>query len=249
MPEQPLQENCLYNRFSNENARTLIRATMASRQQLEDHQCPWVQIGHVYVSLTVIGKTSWLPLIRRLHRRGAKHFVVYTGRHGNIVNRVDMKGKAYGIADQRHYTEDLERKEVAEKEMDGIVVDVVDTSGWVVDHTKTLRAATEQQLKRSANVIYAWCYGIFTYSEGQYDNLYVKYERLKPEVQFSPEGVPLKPSKWLGGARNVHFAAQMKAYDDLMTLKAQIDARDENESVARSEKTIRYLTGKYFLWA
>jgi hypothetical protein len=139
-----------------------------------DEDCPWVEIGNLYLSVTIVGENSWLPLISLLSRRAeslrahSKNYVVFTGRHGDIPNVVDQAGKTQGVFDKNHFTEDEKVKRIAESQF-GVNITLVDAGQQQLLQTEWLKKATRDAIFARKRVIYAWCYGLFTLCEAPSD--------------------------------------------------------------------------------
>ncbi|WP_284944983.1 hypothetical protein [Acidisoma cladoniae] len=136
---------------------------------VRDQDCPWVKIGKLYVSATIVGDNSWLPLISRLSKEGVKQYTVFTGRHGNIPNIVDSVGNATGIFDPSHTKEDAAGQQRAMAEFPGVQIALVDTSTNARFQTQWLKRETRNQILKGHSVIYTWCYGLFTMCEAPSD--------------------------------------------------------------------------------
>lgn len=141
-----------------------LSSALKKKSQIESEDCPWVKIGNVYVSISVTGDNSWLPVARLLYdTEGKRKFTVFTGRHGDYLNPY-REGECQ-VFDSTHFTQDKDRaKEVAEY-LPEIKIKVLDTSGHPRDQSKWLKDETLKELKAGSIVIYAWCYSLFTYSE------------------------------------------------------------------------------------
>lgn len=251
-----LRSSALLVKSSTAIAKNFIDASRAPGG-IAPEDCPWVQIGSVYVSITITGQESWRPLIRLLRERGRKHFVVYTGRHGSIVNRIDMKKKSYGVLDHRHYDEDETLKAEAIDEMPDIGIQLVDTSQWAFNHTATLKQHTKTQFSRGVAVIYAWCHSLFTFCEEQLGPADIALEALRPNLVYNGEGQIVKPARWLPGpngegqVRNAKFADQEMAYKRAQELMVPIIERDEGPDGTydkSSNRSIATIVFKHFLW-
>ncbi len=143
-----------------------VSAELLDRSTVEAEDCPWVQVGKLYLSLTITGEESWLPLIRLLRDQGQKNFVVFTGRHGDIPNLVKKSTQeTLGVFDPKHKKEDEALRERALDQMKDISIQLVDTSANKKNQTAWLRATSLEYLKQGRAVIYAWCYSIFTMFE------------------------------------------------------------------------------------
>lgn len=141
-----------------------INMDLQAQAEVPGEDCPWVEIGNLYVSLTMIGETSWLPLISRLHATH-KQYKVFTGRHGDIPNKVDQKGTTIGVFSQEHVQEDKDVKNKALAEFKDIKIELADAGTIKSGHTNWLKSATISNILEGNKVIYAWCYGLFTMCE------------------------------------------------------------------------------------
>jgi hypothetical protein len=153
--------------------RDAARPNLISRNllagEVRDQDCPWVKIGKLYVSVTIVGENSWLPLISRLSKDGVKRYTIFTGRHGNIPNIVDSLGRATGIFDASHTEEDAVVRQKAMTEFPGHQIELVDTSTNARFQTQWLKRETTNHILNGQTVIYAWCYGLFTMCEAPSD--------------------------------------------------------------------------------
>lgn len=149
----------------------LISTNLLSQDAINDEDCPWVEIGNLYVSVTIIGENSWLPLIARLHGRpeslryDRKQYVVFTGRHGDIPNLVDHAGVTMGVFDRGHFTEDEAVKARALRAFPDVTIELVDAAAGAGNQSEWLKRETSRHIFKRKTVIYAWCYGIFTMCE------------------------------------------------------------------------------------
>lgn len=153
---------CLLDTKSTETPQK-INLDIQSRSEVNPEDCPWVKLGQLYVSVTIIGDTSWLPLIALLRegKSPVSKFSVITGRHGDIPNRYGPDGTYVDIMDSAHVEEDKKVKEQALREFKGIEIDLVDAGQAVQNQTGWLRLTTKS-LIAERTVIYGWCYGIFS---------------------------------------------------------------------------------------
>ena len=145
---------------------SLISKTLMKGPVVEDEDCPWVKIGNLYVSVTITGNNSWLPLIARLVSDGQSRFIVFTGRHGDIPNLVNSSGQMIGVFDFEHFEQDAKVQVKALHEFPNIELSLVDTGAHGFFQTEWLRAVSSVYLKSGKAVIYAWCYGLFSMVEG-----------------------------------------------------------------------------------
>jgi hypothetical protein len=158
----------------------LFNKYIMNKKQVEAEDAPWVEIGNLYVSVTITGDTSWLPLISRLCTAGGrKKFIVFTGRHGGVPNPVDRIGRSL-VFDFEHFEQDEKIKSQALSKFSDISIELIDTGEHQLDQVKWLRDETAKHIARGASVIYSWCYGIFTMCEIPND--------LGPDVGASAEG-------------------------------------------------------------
>ncbi len=162
MPTTPT--NTIYPDNSTEKPCDISKALLAGNVSSED--CPWVKIGNLYVSVTITGESSWLPLISLLHEEGKRKFTVFSGRHGDIPNIVDQSNdKTILVFDEGHMDEDNAVKTNALKEFPDISIEIVDSGAQQIDHAAWLAKETKTHLDADSVVIYAWCYSLFTMSE------------------------------------------------------------------------------------
>jgi len=93
---------------------------------------PWVSVydpekctGGLYGSVTITGTSSWVPLVKALHKHYPKKpIVIYSGRHGNLPNSFekvivsksvgdadhDEKKRTLFVFDQKHMVQDNDLK-------------------------------------------------------------------------------------------------------------------------------------------
>lgn len=155
--------------------RDAARPNLISKALLDggvnDEDCPWVEVGNLYLSVTIIGERSWLPLISRLYktpqslRYDHKKYAVFTGRHGDVPNVVDNAGKTLGVFDRGHFEEDEKIKAKALLEFPGVSIDLIDAGQSERLQAEWLKRETSRQVFARKTVIYAWCYGLFTLCE------------------------------------------------------------------------------------
>lgn len=152
----------------------LISKTLLSGA-VSDEDCPWVEIGNLYVSVTIVGERSWLPLVSLLYktpdslRYDHKKYVVFTGRHGDVPNVVDETGKTLGVFDKGHFQEDEKIRATALIEFPGITVELVDAGQGEKLQAEWLRKEISRQIFARKTVICAWCYGLFSMCEAPAD--------------------------------------------------------------------------------
>ncbi|OAI14116.1 hypothetical protein A1507_15670 [Methylomonas koyamae] len=155
--------NTLYNHNSTAKPSVISKNLLSG--DVKDEDCPWVQVGQLYLSVTITGENSWLPLVALLRSQGHKNFKVFSGRHGDIPNIVDRKGMTLNVFAKEHIDEDNRVRAKALKEFTDITVDIIDTQQSKTDQAKWLQEETQKHLKSNIPVIYAWCYSLFTMCE------------------------------------------------------------------------------------
>lgn len=237
----------IINCNSIENAKKLIDA-LNVKDVVTYQDCPWIQIGRLYVSVTIIGADSWVPLVKELYFAGQRSFTIFTGRHGNIPNLVDSNGISYGILDQKHYDEDIVRKNEVEtslkNEKEKILLELVDTSKWQKNHTMKLKNETLAKLHQSKTVIYGWCHSIFTFCERKFDKTDEDFYKILKNAYKDGNGQVKMPPKW----NNKDYDTQLKAYNDAKSMIRLIESRDEIFKNTYSNNPISGIVGKYLLW-
>jgi len=135
---------------------------------VDSHQCPWVDVKDqkLFVSVSITGEDSWGALVANLAAAGKTKFAIFTGRHGNIPNEVDNKGKkAVKIMDHDHFTEDQGKKAGVLAGTKATDIELIDCSAHAEKHTDWLKTETNKQIAAGAVVIYAWCYSLFSFQE------------------------------------------------------------------------------------
>ncbi len=142
-----------------------VSKDLLARKVVQPEDCPWVQVGNLYLSVTITGNESWLPLLARLHQRGYKEFNVFSGRHGDVPNIVDSEGTTQGVFDEEHIKEDEYVKKKALEEFKNITIEIVDTRAGEKDQKQWLIENATQRFQTNTPVIFAWCYSLFTMSE------------------------------------------------------------------------------------
>ena len=155
----------LYNSQSDAIPSEVSIKLLNRAKSVAPEDCPWVQVGNLYLSVTVTGDASWLPLLARLHQSGYRKFSVFSGRHGDIPNKVDSKGATQGVFDQKHLKEDEDVKIRALKEFENITIEIVDTHAGEKNQKQWLIEKAKQRFQTDTPVIFAWCYSMFTMSE------------------------------------------------------------------------------------
>lgn len=156
-----------------------VSLALLNAGEVQPEDCPWVQVGNLYLSVTITGEESWLPLLAMLHQSGYRKFSVFSGRHGDIPNKVDSKGTTQGVFDKKHIEEDEVMKQKALKEFKNITIEIVDTRAGEKNQKQWLIKNAKQRFQSNTPVIFAWCYSLFTMSEFHRDT--VELELTKPE--------------------------------------------------------------------
>ena len=234
----------IYKDDNKKNALEMINELQFTQGEVKAEDCPWVQIGSIYSSVTVTGEESWKPLVRTLHQRGRKAFTVFTGRHGSIFNLVDKHNVSHGISEREHYNQDVVRMEEITKELN-VTVELIDTSGWHKDHTKTLKNQTQAKLKQSKGVIYAWCHSIFSFCEVKFEKIDEDLAAIITDVPRNSYGQMKSPSKW----GNPDYDKQLKAYNEAKKLVAKIEKRAEGLDKKYANIPIFRIVGQHWRWA
>ena len=130
--------------------------------------CPWVQIGKLFVSVTTTGNKSWGPIVTAEYAKGARKFAVLSGRHGDQYGQVvDIVSGAFGegVADQSHFTQDLAEVGGLNGRLQGIEINVVNAGVAPYNKVTALRTLASSQLGSGQTVIFAWCFSIFSMLE------------------------------------------------------------------------------------
>jgi hypothetical protein len=122
-------------------------------------------VGNLYLSVTITGNESWLPLLARLHQWGHKEFNVFSGRHGDVPNIVDSEGTTQSVFDEEHIKEDEDVKKKTLEEFKDVTIEIVDTRAGEKDQKQWLIENATQRFQANTPVIFAWCYSLFTMSE------------------------------------------------------------------------------------
>jgi hypothetical protein len=156
----------LYNSES-EAIPSEVSIVLNASKEVQPEDCPWVQVGKLYLSVTITGEESWLPLLARLHKSGYKEFSVFSGRHGDIPNKVDREGTTQGVFDEKHIEQDevVKQKALKLKELENITIEIVDTRAGEKNQKQWLIKNAKQRFQTNTPVIFAWCYSLFTMSE------------------------------------------------------------------------------------
>jgi hypothetical protein len=124
---------------------------------------PFVKIGKLYVSLTIVGADSWVYIAKKY---STERFTVLAGRHGNVINPIDSSGwlrnkeEAQTKNDPAH--PDQDRKNASHiNGKNGERIKVVDVREDEFRTASGLRSKIMTGLV-SGGVILSWCYGFYT---------------------------------------------------------------------------------------
>lgn len=161
-----------------ETVRKLNNKVMSS-PVVDETTVPWIVIhDRLYTTTTISGDTTWGALVKHLyHNEGETQFVIMSGRHGLIPNKVNF---ATGQTDKSifdhnpprfddHVKEDKQRKKELSRGLN-INIQVVDTARLggadsTVDHARHLERAIRRELSQGKVVILAWCFSLCTFHE------------------------------------------------------------------------------------
>lgn len=140
---------------------------------VEATRCPWASpIKNLYASICITGEESWIPLMRNLaHTKGAKDFVIMTGRHGDLVTQFNKEG--FMLQKDEEHTREDQRKTRLMRLADRnrvITIEVVDTTEVPRHHLEKLRYDVNNCINQGKIVILAWCYSLFCHEFGSWDN-------------------------------------------------------------------------------
>lgn len=138
--------------------------------------CPWVQLGGVYASVSFTGNTSWVQLVLHLLRRKGdpqRKFAVLAGRHGDQLgqqidpstkrfSRRDPGDTAINPADDAQVAQNL-MSDKRNQDLDILVEDVGDGQ---VSTVGDLQAAIAKHVGGGRAVILAWCYSLYAMKPG-----------------------------------------------------------------------------------
>jgi len=124
---------------------------------------PFVKIGNLYVSLTILGDDSWGYIAKK---NPTQQFTVLAGRHGNVINPIDGSGWLRR-SEEAHTANDAADPALDRKKAAGIngnkgerirVVDVRD------DEFRTASGLRSKIMTGlvTGGVILSWCYGFYT---------------------------------------------------------------------------------------
>jgi hypothetical protein len=259
-----LNDKFLLRSSSDKIAKTYIDE---SDKSAPPQNCPWVEIGCIFASITFTGESSWVSLLQLLRERGRKQFVIYTGRHGDIVNKVDKDRKSFGILDHEHYVQDSDYLEcgILREKLPDVGIQLVDVSKWETDHTAKLKADTSQHFDRGVGIIYAWCHSLFTFREMQMEALDCKLAEVWPKLVFNSYHqvrAPDRTTKIIKETKtglvewnrpNKDFKEQDTAYRKAKAVQEEIEKRDVGDRVnglwpKESNQSISKLVFKYWKW-
>jgi hypothetical protein len=188
-----------------------VSKDLHARKEVQPEDCPWVQVGNLYLSVTITGNESWLPLLARLHQLGYKKFSVFSGRHGDVPNKVDSEGTTQGVFDEEHIKEDEYVKKKALEEFKNIVIEIVDTRAGEKNQKQWLIENAKQRFQTNTPVIFAWCYSLFTMSE--FHRKIVGRELTTPEMTAYSKAQSEELSKPISEIVKTNFAWAMMGED------------------------------------
>lgn len=132
-----------------------------------DQRPPFVRIGNVFVSVTILGDNSWRYIPEDLET--TKSFKVFAGRHGNYINPIDLSGKLLR-ADESNGHDSVNPaldQAIANKlnRPPRPRVEVIDVRDDGFRTSKGLKNKIKFYIKAGNCVILAWCYGLYTFCE------------------------------------------------------------------------------------
>lgn len=152
----------LLSRDSTDKPQAIAGALMA-QAQVNDEDCPWVEINKLYVSVTITGENSWLPLISLLHSKGHKKFAIITGRHGDIPNvYLASSRETLHVFDQEHVGQDSAKRTKALGEFSDITITLLDAGEGKVEQKNWLITKSSELINSDHIVIFGWCYSLFS---------------------------------------------------------------------------------------
>jgi hypothetical protein len=135
-------------------------AAMYDSKNVDWDKPPFVRIGDVFVSLTILGDNSWSYITKR---ESGRNFKVFAGRHGNVINPVDRSGVLSS-------DEESKGKDEVDPDLDQTIanrfgnrVGVIDVRGDDFRTVGGLKGKINEALKSGNCVILSWCYGLFTF--------------------------------------------------------------------------------------
>lgn len=139
-------------------------ANMYESTKVDWDKPPFVRIGDVFVSLTILGDNSWSYIPAKFKD---KNFKVLAGRHGNIINPIDDAAKVL-LTEESHGNDEVDP--ALDRQKAGPFkgrVEVVDVRADDFRTGNGLKAKITQYSKAGNGVILAWCYGLFTFFESK----------------------------------------------------------------------------------
>lgn len=146
-----------------------LDAAMRKNENIDATDAPWIRVHEsLFASATETGSTTYRPLIKHLYEKeGKKDFVIFSGRHGDVLNIVDQDKKCPKyIFDDRQLDKESELQSWKDSMKIKANIKVVDTAKLdgkdsTQNHREKLKAYTEKELRKGKVVIYAWCYSIY----------------------------------------------------------------------------------------
>ena len=120
-----------------------------------ERNCPWVQIGNLFVSLTFTGNKSWKPVVEHEHEMGYREFTILSGRHGDQYGQLVQFSTGEfgpGVAEPTHYTQDLAEKDDLDERLDDLHLQVIDVGRPPYNTLKALKALALAELIFSLSV-------------------------------------------------------------------------------------------------
>jgi hypothetical protein len=133
-----------------------------------ERNCPWVQIGNLFVSLTFTGNKSWKPVVEHEYELGYREFTILSGRHGDQYRQLVQFSTGEfgpGVAERKHYTQYLAEKDDLDERLDDLHLQVIDVGRPPHNTLKPLKALALSELNARRTVIFAWCFSIFSMME------------------------------------------------------------------------------------
>lgn len=163
---------------------------------------PFVQIGNLYVSLTITGDGSWGYIVKK---NPGKSFKVYTGRHGNVINPIGADGRLPKEEEANSPDDPTDPKlDRAAATKLGSHVGVVDVRADDFRTLAGLKGKIAADLAGSS-VILAWCYGLFTFvasekvghGEDVSSRSHVAYDMWSEAVTAKVKTIVLRDFAWV----------------------------------------------------
>jgi len=184
-------------------------------------ECPWVQIGNLYVSITFTGNESWESIAADLYKKGQRKFAVLSGRHGDQMGQlVDSNHKfvprgssaadtAIDPAGDQKIADSLGRS------LKDIEIKVEDVGSGKHNTVGALQSAIKVFLGEGRVVILAWCYSLYAMKEGWYKPLSEVWPELFAGVDMVPVSWTARDWDWvstypMGGASKAAMAQARK---------------------------------------